>query len=133
MKPRHPLQTVTALLTLMLLAQPGLADRETDWLELREGAQDKATGMTIQRIEEDNNGDSTQVTISIPRHAMKTTDEIQEIIVTGKAPKKHDKPVKLNIKYEWANDYDNDYYGLIITIGKNAKLPIRLYLKGDTN
>lgn len=132
MKSPQRLPTVIALLTLVFLAQPGLADKETDWLELREGAQDKATRATVLGVKESDNGDGTQVTIAIPKSTMKTTDEIEEIVVLGRAPKEQDKPVKLNVRYEWVSDYDNDNYGLIITLGKNTKLPIRLYLKGDT-
>lgn len=112
-----------------------LADQESDWIELREGYREKIIGARVDQINdvEDAQGNNDrQITIAIPKDAIKDTDDIYEIVVTGKAPIKDDEPVTLKIHHEWADDYDNDYYGLILTIGDFTELPIRLYFKGDT-
>ena len=122
-------------LVLISLCTPALGDTESDWIELRQGYREKIIGARVDRIDnvkgEDGNNDK-QITIAIPREAIEDTDDIHEIVVVGKAPKQDDKPVTLEIHHEWADDYDNDYYGLILTIGDFTELPIRLYFKGDT-
>ncbi|MBV1931942.1 MAG: hypothetical protein KUG71_09520 [Porticoccaceae bacterium] len=126
---------ITQTLSLLAASLPCtllLADQETGWLELQKGYQGKVIGAKVERIENVDNQDDTRVTVSIPKSAIKNTDQIQEIVVVGKAPKKDDEPSKLKIHYEWADDYENDYYGLIITLGKATNVPIRLYFKGDT-
>lgn len=109
-----------------------LADQETDWLELREGYRGRVIGEKVERVEKLDNQDGQRVTLSIPKSAIKNTDNIEEIVVVGKAPKKDQKPNKLKIRYEWVDDYENDYYGLIITLGEATNVPIRVYFKGDT-
>lgn len=126
---------ITQTLSLLAASLPCaslLADQETDWLELQTGYQGKIMGAKVERIENVDNQDDQRVTVSIPKSAIKSTDEIQEIVVLGKALKKDDAPSKVQIHYEWADDYENDYYGLIITLGKTTNVPIRLYFKGDT-
>ena len=120
------------LLTTMTLCTPALADQETDWIELQKGYKGKVIGAKVMRIENLVTEDTQRVTIAIPKSIVKNTAVIEEIVVVGKAPKKEAEPRKLNISYEWADDYENDYYGLIITLGNAGNFPIRLYLKGDT-
>ncbi len=124
-----------ATLTALFFCLPAMADKESDWIELREGYREKIIGARVDQIDEIKGSEgnaNTQVTLAIPKAAIEDTDDILEIVVVGKAPKKEDKPVTLNIHHEWANDYENDYYGLILTIGDFTELPIRLYFKGDT-
>jgi len=120
------------LALLTLLCAPAFADQETGWLELEEGYEGKVIGAKVHKVETLEAKGSTRITLSIPKDAIKTTEEIEEIVVVGKAPDKKAKPSKLNIHYEWASDYENDYYGLIITFGDATNIPIRLYLKGHT-
>lgn len=120
------------LLAASLFCSPLLADKETDWIELQEGYEGKVIGAKVHRIETSDDGAGKQVTVGIPKSAIKSTDQIEEIVVVGKAPKKDQEPTKMNIQYEWADDYEKDYYGLIITLGDESNYPIRLYLKGDT-
>ncbi len=120
-----------AILAASLPCASLLADQETDWLELKDGFQGKVIGAKIASIGDADDHGNRHVTVSIPKNAIKNTDHIQEIVVVGKAPKEEDEPSNLQTHYEWAADYENDYYGLIITLG-DTNVPIRLYLKGDT-
>ena len=120
------------LIALTSLCFSAFADQQTDWLEPHVDYEGNIIDAKVRSIESWESGDSKRVTLSIPKDAIATTAEIEEIVVVGKAPKQDDKPVKVKIHYEWASDYDNDNYGLIITIDKATNFPIRLYLKGDT-
>lgn len=125
------IKQVLLLMTAGLLSNAALADQETDWIELQKGYEGTVIGAKVEHIEDLDNQEDQRVTISIPKSAIKDTDQIQEIVVVGKAPKKDQEPSKLKVHYEWADDYENDYYGLIITLGKATNVPIRLYFKGD--
>ena len=120
------------LIALTSLCFSAIAEQQTDWLEPHVDYEGNIIDAKVRSIETLESGDSKRVTLSIPKDAIATTAEIEEIVVVGKVPKQDDKPVKVKIHYEWASDYDNDNYGLIITIGKATNFPIRLYLKGDT-
>lgn len=132
MKLLYILPQTLFLLIASLVCAPLFANQETDWLELQEGYEGKVIGAKVTRIEELEDQNYKRITIAIPKSAIKTTREIEEIVVIGKAPKKAGKTFTINITHEWADDYDNDYYGLIITLGKATNFPIRLYLKDDT-
>lgn len=121
-----------SLMTVGLLCSAALADQETDWIELQKGYEGKIIGAKVKQIEDLDNREDKRVTISIPKSTINDTNQIQEIIVVGKAPKKDQEPSNLKIHYEWVDDYENDYYGLIITLSKATNVPIRLYFKGDT-
>lgn len=128
----HPRISISAaLLVGGALCLTAWAEQDIDWLKPQVDYEGKAISATIESIETRESVDSKRITLSIPKDAIETTAEIEEIVVIGKAPKKDDEPAKVKIRYEWASDYDNDHYGLIITVGKATNFPIRLYLKGD--
>lgn len=131
----NPASKLLATLTTLFFCLPAVADKESGWIELREGYQEKIIGARVVSINDVEGQEATndkQVTIAIPKDAIEDTDAIHEIVVVGKAPKQEDKPITLNIRHQWADDYENDYYGLILTFGDFTELPIRLYFKGDT-
>ena len=105
--------------------------QETGWLELQEGYKEDAMGAKMHRIE--NNGDdgSKLVTVSIPKSSIKEHEGIEEIVVIGYQKQKEKREPILEISYEWADNFDEDNYGLLLKLGKDAKFPIRLYFKGD--
>ena len=122
---------ILLLFVSSLLCPPLLADQETDWIELKEGYEGKLIGARVRQIKAIDGANTQHITISIPKNAIADTAVIEEIVVTGKAPKK-EAASKLNIEYKWVDDYENDHYGLIITVDKMPNFPIRLYFKGDT-
>jgi hypothetical protein len=132
MKLPYNLPRTLFLLIASLLCSPLFANQETDWLELQEGYEGEVIGAKVTRIEEPEGENNKRITVAIPKSAIKSNREIEEIVVIGKVQKKAGKTFPINITYEWADDYDNDYYGLIITLGKATNLPIRLYLKDYT-
>lgn len=120
-----------ALVALALPSSNSRAEQDADWLKPQVEYKGKAIGATIESITSRESDDSRKITLAIPKDAIETTADIEEIVVIGKAPAKDQEPKPINIRYHWASDYDNDHYGLIITLGKTTNFPIRLYLKGD--
>ncbi len=120
---------IMALIAPLAFLSPTLTAQETDWLELKEGFEGKKMHAKVRRIELPDIGDSQHVTVSIPKNEIGTTDDISEVVVVGKREGKEE--LLPNISYKWTKDYENNNYGLIITLDKLQNLPIRVYLKSD--
>jgi hypothetical protein len=104
---------------------------ESDWLELVKGYKGATLGAELVDIKDDETGESQEVTVKIPKSAIRHPDEIEEVVVVGRRPDKPELPEPIDISYEWLDDYDNDNYGLVIRLGKNSRWPIRLYMNSD--
>lgn len=116
----------------LLMAGATIAkDVRTDWIEPVVGFQEKAIGARVDEVDTSDEG-VTRMVIAIPKKKLKSTDQIQEVVVYSMKPAPSGGP-KINISHEWATDFAGDYYGLILHIGENGNLPIRLYLKGLDN
>ena len=109
-------------------SQAGEESLQTDWLELVKGYKGNTMGAELVENEEGDTADTQKITLSIPKEAMSHPDEIEEVLVIGKAPEKRE---PLDITYEWLDDYDEDNYGLVIRLGRNTNWPIRLYMNSD--
>ena len=112
-----------ALLLSPLLLQA--AELQTDWITPVKGQKEATLGARVQSVETDESGES-RVTISIPKISFEGNEDIQEVVVVGRGPDETEQP--LDIPHEWVADYDNDYYGLILYLGKGEDIPLRLYL-----
>ena len=126
-------RTITSLAVAASLAilSPALCAQETDWLELKEGYEGKKIHAKVHRIKlPELGGDGGQhVTVSIPKDELESTDKVHEVVVVGQRDGKEE--VLPGTRYEWAEDYENDNYGLIIKLDKMQNFPIRVYLKDD--
>ncbi len=119
------------LSTALVCLAPVLGAAETDWLELKEGHEGKKIHAKVQRIklpELGSNG-GQQVTVTIPKNNLKGVNTIQEVVVVAQRDGKEE--ILPGTSYEWSEDYENDNYGLIITLEKMQNYPIRVYLKND--
>jgi len=114
----------------LLICSPLLSeDMETGWIEETEGYKEEIIGAKMGTIDAVPVDGKRRVTVAIPKSAVSSTDNIQEVIVVGRQP---DIPeTRIKVRYEWAKDFENDYYGLIIYLGKDTGFPIRLYFKGE--
>ena len=125
----------TFLLTaLVLLVAPAYAETDrsimdSGWLDLVKGSRDDTTGAELMEIEHAEEEGRRRVTVAIPKSAMGHPDEIEEVVVVGKAPEKEESTPLLDVKYEWVKDYDDDNHGLIIHLGDGDIWPIRLQMK----
>lgn len=121
---------LAALLAGAAVAQS--VTQETDWMELVKGYKGKTMGAELRDIEPDDGFGRQKVTIAIPKHAIADPDTMEEVRVVGRRPEKFNFEFPLEFTYEWVDDYDNDYYGLVLHLGKDAKVPIRLYMESST-
>lgn len=120
-----PRLLITALF-LCCLGSP-LQALETGWIDLKTGNADKATGIMVSDIQPPDPQNNTIVTIAIPKTSLDDLSDIQPVVVYAKDSAA--RPTPLNISYTWVADYDNNYYGLVINLGRQPLLPIRLYLQ----
>ena len=110
------------------MAQSGPDPMQSDWLELVKGYRGADHGVQLIEIEEGETADTQKITLAIPKKSVGNPNEIEEVIVIGRMP---EKPEPLDITYEWAADYDNDNYGLVIRLGKDTNWPISLYMNSE--
>ena len=99
----------------------------TDWITPVTGTTEATLGASVRAVEPDATGETTKVTIAIPRAKMEGAGDMQEVVVVGKRPDESEEP--LEIRHEWVKDYDKDNYGLVLYLGKDGNIPLRLYLK----
>ena len=107
--------------------KPGM---ETDWLEFVKGHKGGVMGAEVREVEEGADGKGSKLVIAIPNVAMAVPDQIEEVRVVGQAPQEID--LIPEFEYEWVDDYDNDFYGLVIRFSDETRWPIRLYLHSDS-
>ena len=124
---------IRGLALLVLSAAVSLAGAQegtslaSDWLEFVSGSKDKTMGVELRDIEPGDAEGTRKVTLAVPKSVVSDPDEIEEVVVVGRAP---EKPEPLNIRYQWLRDYDKDNYGLVIHIGE-SDWPIRLYMNSS--
>ena len=119
------------LIGLLTILSPTLSALETDWLELKEGHEGQKIRAKVQRIKLPglDGAGGQHVTVTIPKGELESTDKVHEVVVVGKRGDKEE--TLAGTHYEWAEDYENDNYGLIIKLDKMENFPIRVYLKDD--
>jgi hypothetical protein len=129
----HPmksaLKTVAIALAGALPFASGAEDLETDWIEPVAGFEESTLGARLKVMEISPVDGSATVTVAIPKSRLKDNDAVEEIIIYGKKPDKSE-PV-MTIPHEWIQDYSQDYYGLVLYLGKDGNIPFRIYLKGQ--
>lgn len=102
---------------------------ETGWLELVKGYRGDVMGAEVREVEAEpgEEGQGQKLVIAIPKASMAHPNEIEEVRVVGQAPKKS-KPLLDDFEYRWVENYDDDYYGLLIYYKEGTEVPIRLYM-----
>ncbi len=128
--------SIVVTITLSLLAFTSVAQEdeapkpgmETDWLEFVKGYKGGVMGAEVREVEQGEQG--SKLVIAIPKVSMADPDQIEEVRVVGQAPQEID--LIPEFEYEWVDDYDNDFYGLVIRFSDETRWPIRLYLHSDT-
>lgn len=118
----------TLLCALLLAPLVQAAELQTDWIEPTAGQSEKTLGVSVKSVEPDASGDS-KVTLSIPKSSVGGEGDIEEVRVVGQKPDKTEQ--RLDIRHEWVADYDKDNYGLVLYLGKDGTVPLRLYLKAE--
>jgi len=104
-------------------------DVATGWLNQQEGFREEVIGARLVSIDAVPADGSKRVTLAIPRKAVVDRGNYEEIVVVGRQPDKSE--TRFEVRYEWAEDYEKDFYGLILYLGKDSNFPIRLYFKSE--
>jgi hypothetical protein len=107
---------------MVLLPAMQAVAQPTGELELREGFMDPQSGVTVEKITTLPGQEFQEIYLSVP----KATGELEEVIVT--APRLENKTIEQKKTYTFVRDFDHNHYGLILYLGKEVRLPIRLYL-----
>lgn len=122
-----------AVLAVAAAAEP--VSSETGWMELVKGHLDKKSGTGVRDVQPGEQEGFTKVTLAIPKKVIQSHDgDLEEITVIGQRPQSIDLVPEFEVpefEYEWVDDYDNDYYGLIIYLRDDGRLPLRLYLESS--
>jgi len=113
----------------MLSLPLAAAELQTDRIEHVEGYQENSLGAILKAVDVSPEDGSTRVTISIPKASVAEDSDMEEVVVYGRRADKSE--AEINIRHEWVADYDKDNYGLILYLGKDGNIPLRLYLKGQ--
>ena len=131
MRTRHFGRTMLLWLSLLPLAAAAQDDPvlKTDWIELVKGHKGTTVATEVREIEESDADGTRKITLAIPKTAIDSPGEIEEVVVIGRKPEEPE-PL-LNLRLEWLDDYDNDNYGLIIYLSKDSNWPIRLYMSSE--
>ncbi len=130
MKQRYrTLLLALSLLPLVSAAQDDSGTLKTDWIELVKGYKGQTVGAEVREIEPGDVEGTRKVTLAIPKKAIDSPAEIEEVVVIGRKP---EEPEPLfNLRLEWLDDYDNDNYGLIIYMSEDSNWPIRLFMNSE--
>jgi hypothetical protein len=115
---------LAALLGAALVAAAAVCagPTETGEIRLEEGFVDPQSGVRVDKVVTDPATGAQEVRLAVPRG----TEPIDEVVVTGRRP--DDKPLIQMAPHKFVADYEHDYYGLVIYLGKRENVPVRLYL-----
>lgn len=115
----------------VLLCAAGARATETGEVRLEEGFVDPSSGIRVERVVPDPATGGREVTLAVPR-APGTVEEVEEVVVTAERPRRMRLP---QLKpHRFVSDYEHDYYGLVVYLGKHEDVPVRFYLdaRGQT-
>ena len=112
---------VAAFAAALLFALPALAG-ETAEVELKKGYVDPKSGVKVEEIVVLPEQDMQAVRLAVPRSG----EPIEEMVVRAK--RRSGEPVLQLKPHEFVRDYDHNYYGLVIYLGRNETKPLRLYM-----
>lgn len=104
---------------------PGM---ETGWMDLVKGQIDESVGAEVQDVSADPVSGERRVILRIPKEALEDESMMEEVTVIGQRPDSMDIEINLpEFETEWIDDYDNDYYGLLVRLKNGPETPIRLF------
>lgn len=105
---------------------------QTNWIEMVKGYKDVDSGVLVREVKKDTDG-LMHLEIAVPKVRMNTVSEMEQVRVIGRRPEKFDfKQLLPSFEYEWVEDYDKDYYGLLVHFREDKKAPVRLYFSSQS-
>lgn len=117
--------SVAALLLAGLLGAHAALAIETGEIRLEEGFVEPRSGVRVEKIVNDPATGMQEIHLAVPRAAV-PEEAVEEVIVTAERPKRITLP---QLKpHRFVADYEHDYYGLVVFLGKHESVPLRFYL-----
>ena len=114
----------TLLLAGLLGAHAALA-LETGEVRLEEGFVEPRSGVRVEKIVNDPATGMQEIHLALPRAAV-PEETVEEVIVTAERPRRITLP---QLKpHRFVADYEHDFYGLVVFLGKHESVPLRFYL-----
>lgn len=135
-----PLVSLLALLVsgpLAIVAQAQVAEEEkltpelqTSWLDFVKGHREDTLGAEVREVSTDPATGQHRLVIAVPKISMADHPELmEEVRVIGERTERQ--PLLPDFEYEWVEDYDNDFYGLLLRFREGQQLPFRLFFSSD--
>jgi hypothetical protein len=103
---------------------------QTNWLEFVKGDREDTLGAEVREVSTDPGTGRHRLLIAVPKIAMDEYPRaMEEVRVIGERP---EEPELLpDFEYEWIEDYDNDFYGLLLRFREGQQLPFRLFFSSE--
>lgn len=125
---------IAALLSLLLVVISARGDDvlQTNWIEMVRGFQDTESGVQVRDVTKDDTG-VTHLEIAIPKIRMSDVANMEEVRVIGQRKEEFDfRNLIPQFEYEWVDDYDNNFYGLLVHFKEEPKTPLRLFFSAES-
>ena len=112
-----------------LAAAQDKAMLESDWLDLVRGHRGEKMGLEVHESRVDPETGKRHLVIAVPKVSVGDRQAMEEVLVVGRRP---ERPELLpDLEYEWVEDYDNDFYGLLVRFKEDQETPLRLYFSAE--
>lgn len=121
------------VLALTVLAFPAAAQDkamlESDWLDLVRGHRGEKMGLEVKESRIDPETGKRHLVIAVPKVSVGDANVMEEVLVVGRRPERPD--LLPDLEFEWVEDYDNDFYGLLVRFTEDQQTPLRLYFSSE--
>lgn len=118
-------RSLTTLLLAGLLGAHAALALETGEVRLEEGFVEPRSGVRVEKIVNDPATGMQEIHLALPRAAV-PEETVEEVIVTAERPRRITLP---QLKpHRFVADYEHDFYGLVVFLGKHESVPLRFYL-----
>ena len=102
---------------------------ESDWLDLVKGYRGEKMGLEVKESRIDPETGKRHLVIAVPKVSVGDANVMEEVLVVGRRPERPD--LLPDLEFEWVEDYDNDFYGLLVRFTEDQETPLRLYFSSE--
>ncbi|MFN2327585.1 MAG: hypothetical protein ABR612_01585 [Chromatocurvus sp.] len=134
MKKKRTATLIAVVSSLLLASITARGDDvlQTNWIEMVRGFKDTESGVQVRDVTRDDTG-TTHLQIAIPKVRMSDVANMEEVRVIGqRKPNFELKNLIPEFEYEWVDDYDNDFYGLLVHFKEEPSIPLRLFFSSES-
>lgn len=127
--PKARLPVLAAAFLASLATAQDKAMLKSDWLDLVKGYRGEKLGLEVKESRIDPETGKRHLVIAVPKISVGDADVMEEVLVVGRRPERPD--LLPDLEYEWVEDYDNDFYGLLVRFTEDQQTPLRLYFSSE--